>query len=150
MIARLCLLMLASLSVAAFAAEPATDVATSAQQDILRVEARVCRAFETGDADVLRRDLDPTFTLVDSRGTVTDYAANVAEVEKRDPVYTVFRNHDQDVRVYGDSAIVTGITTVEGHSGETKFAADFRFTDTWVKRKEGWKLAASHASKLVN
>ena len=122
--------------------------APSAEDDIRRVEAALCKAFEAGDAAALRRDLDPTFTLVDSRGTVTDFAQNIAEVEKRDPLYSEFRNHGQTVRVYGDSAIVIGITSVKGTSGGEAFAADFRFTDTWVKRKDGWKLAASHATRL--
>lgn len=119
-----------------------------AKPDILRVEAELLHAWETGDAATLRRDLDPAFTLVDSKGTVTDFAANVAEVEKRDPAYTLFRNRDQAVRVYGDSAIVIGITRVEGFSGGAAFKAEFRFTDTWVKREGRWRLAASHATRL--
>lgn len=124
----------------------ADDVAST--KAILRVEAQLLHAWETGDAATLRRDLDSSFTLVDSKGMVTDFAANVAEVEKRDPVYTVFRNRDQTVRVYGDSAVVIGITRVEGSSGGSEFKAEFRFTDTWVKRDGQWKLAASHATRL--
>jgi ketosteroid isomerase-like protein len=125
----------------------ASDDAT-AKQEILRVEAELLHAWETGDAATLRRDLDPAFTLVDSKGNITDFAANVAEVEKRDPVYTVFRNRDQVVRVYDDSAIVIGITRVEGSAGGAEFKAEFRFTDTWVKRDGHWKLVASHATRL--
>lgn len=118
------------------------------EREILRVEEALCRAFENGDAAVLRRYLDRTFTLTDSRGTVSDFAQNVAEVERREPRYEVFRNHSQKVRLYGDAAITTGITTVKGHTGGTPFAADFQFTDTWVYRDGGWKMAASHASRL--
>ena len=121
----------------------------SAEKDILRVETELLHAWETGDAATVRRDLDPSFTLVDSKGNITDYAANVAEVEKRDPAYTVFRNRDQAVRVYGDSAVVIGITRVEGSSGGANFTAEFRLTDTWVKREGHWKLVASHASRLA-
>ena len=143
MIGRTLLLVGTLLSVGA--AQAADDTAA---QDILRVEAELLHAWETGDAATLRRDLDPAFTLVDSKGNITDFAANVAEVEKRDPAYTVFRNRDQAVRVYGDSAIVIGITRVEGSSGGSTFAAEFRFTDTWVKRGGRWRLAASHATRL--
>ena len=138
--------VLFAIGVASGAAHASGDAAT--RQDILRVEAELLHAWETGDAATLRRDLDPSFTLVDSKGNVTDFAANVAEVEKRDPAYTVFRNRDQAVRVYGDSAIVIGITRVEGTSGGAAFQAEFRFTDTWVKRDGRWKLAASHATRL--
>lgn len=118
------------------------------ERDILRIEAALCRAFEQGDAAVLREYLDETFTLTDSRGAVTNLAQNVAEVQRREPRFEVFRNHGQKVRVYGDAAVTTGITTVKGTAGGTPFAADFQFTDTWVYRDGGWKMAASHASRL--
>ena len=118
------------------------------EQEIRREEAGICRAFENGDADYLRAALDPGFTLVDSRGTITGLEQNLVEVRAREPRYEVFRNHDQDVRLHGDTAIVIGITTIEGVAGGEAFAADFRFTDTWVYRNGRWLLAASHASRL--
>lgn len=118
------------------------------ERDILRIEAELCRAFEEGDAATLRRHLDGTFTLTDSRGTVTGLEANIDEVERREPRYELFRNHSQQVRLYGDAAITTGVTTVKGSANGTPFAADFQFTDTWVYRDGGWKMAASHASRL--
>ncbi|MCY1044731.1 nuclear transport factor 2 family protein [Corallococcus sp. bb12-1] len=134
------------LAIAASSAEardPAQD-----ERDLLKVEAALCRAFETGDADTLRKSLDARFTLTDSQGTVTNLEQNLAEVVKKDPVYEVFRNHHQKIRLYGDAAIVTGITTLKGHSGKTRFEGDFQFTDTWVHREGQWKLAASHVTRM--
>ena len=118
------------------------------EREIRRVEAELCKAFEDGDAKTLRKDLDATFTLTNSRGEISDFAQNLEEVAAREPRYEVFRNHDQNVRLYGDAAIVTGITTVKGRSKGEPFAADFQFTDTYVRRKGHWLLAASHASRL--
>ncbi len=115
---------------------------------ILRAEAAICSAYESSDADVLRDDLDEHFTLTDSRGVVTSRDQEIAAVAKRDPVYLVFRNHDQKVRVYGDAAVVTGVTTTQGHSGGSTFEGDFAYTDTWIHLDGRWKLAASHASRL--
>jgi len=118
------------------------------EREIRRVEAQLCHAFEIGDARTLRKDLDVTFTLTNSHGEVSDFAQNLAEVASREPRYEIFRNHDQQVRVYRDAAIVTGITTVKGTSKGDAFAADFQFTDTYVRRDGRWLLAASHASRL--
>lgn len=118
------------------------------EREIRRVEAELCHAFEIGDAQTLRKDLDATFTLTSSRGEVTDLAQNLDEVAKREPRYDEFRNHDQKVRLYGDAAIVLGITSIKGTSEGKAFAADFQFTDTYVRRGGRWLLAASHASRL--
>lgn len=118
------------------------------EREILRAEAALCEAFESGDAVYLRGALDPRFTLVDSRGTVTNFEQNLQEVQAREPRYDMFRNHGQSIRVHGDAAIVTGITSVKGTAGGEAFQADFRFTDTWLHRDGRWLLAASHASRL--
>lgn len=124
--------------------DPAQD-----EREIRRVEAEICQAFLRGDAATLRPLLDDGFILTSSTGVVTDLAQNLEEVRTRDPAYDEFRNHDQIVRLHGDAAIVTGITTVKGRSGGESFAKDFQFTDTWVRRDGRWLLAASHASALA-
>lgn len=129
------------------AAAQARDAADD-ERDLLRVEAELCHAFEAGDAKYLRDGLDRSFTLTDSHGEVTGYERNIDDVARREPRYDVFRNHEQKVRLYGDAAIVTGITTVKGGTGKDAFAADFQYTDTWIRRDGRWKLAASHASHL--
>jgi len=118
------------------------------ERDIRAVEAALCRAFEVNDAGELKKYLDPSFTLTNSRGEVTDYQANLAEVASREPSYEIFRNHDQKVRLYGDAAIVTGVTSVKGTADKKPFAADFQFTDTYVLHDGHWLLAASHASRV--
>ena len=128
----------------AFARDKAAD-----ESDIRRVEAKLCDAFQKGDAKTLREYMDPQFTQGTSRGGIDDFKETVSEVEKRDPAYSEFRNHDQTVRLYDDAAIVIGITSVKGTSGGQAFAADFKYTDTYIYRDGHWWLAASHASKIV-
>jgi ketosteroid isomerase-like protein len=122
--------------------------AASDEHEIRRVEALLCRAFESGDVAGLRAHMDETFTQTSSSGEVTDFAQNVAEVAAREPRYAVFRNHDQKLRLYGDTAIILGITTVKGTSAGKPFAADFQYTDTWIRRSGHWRIVASHASRL--
>ena len=139
--------MLMPALVLAMAGAQARD-AKQDEREILRAETAVCEAFESGDAAYLRAALDPRFTLVDSRGTVTNLEQNLQEVQAREPRYETFRNHGQSIRIFGDTAIITGITSIKGTAGGEAFAADFRFTDTWLYRDGRWLLAASHASRL--
>jgi ketosteroid isomerase-like protein len=123
--------------------------AASDEKEIRAVEAALCRAFESGDDATLRKHMDATFTQTSSRGEVTDFGQNVAEVARREPRYEAFRNHDQKVRLYGDAAIILGITTVKGTADGKPFEGDFQYTDTWIRRDGHWKIAASHASRLA-
>jgi len=139
---RLFALLLAALLPFAAHATPAADTAA-----ILKAEADICAAFEREDADWLEQHLDPTFTLTSSTGKVTTRADEVADL-RAGTKYEVFRNRDSKVRIYGDAAVVTGITRVEGQADGKPYALDFQFTDTFIRKREGWAMVASHASRL--
>jgi len=115
---------------------------------ILQAEADVCAAYEREDADWLAKHLDPTFTLTSSSGKVTTRADEVADL-RGGTKYEVFRNRDSKIRLYGDAAVVTGITHVEGESDGKPYKLDFQFTDTYVRKAGAWVLVASHASRLT-
>lgn len=117
---------------------------------VLAAEKAICQAFENEDADWLAQHLDPGFTLTNSRGDVTTREQETAELRSGTVRYEVFRNHDSKVRFYGDTALVNGITTVQGRAGDAAFAAEFQFTDVYVRDKNEWRMVASHASKLVS
>lgn len=114
---------------------------------ILQAEREICAAFEREDADWLEAHLDPTFTLTSSTGKVTTAAQEVADL-RGGTRYDVFRNRDAKIRLYGDAAVVTGITRVEGKSDGQPYAVEFQFTDTYIRKAQGWVMVASHASRL--
>jgi ketosteroid isomerase-like protein len=51
-------------------------------------------------------------------------------------------------RVYGDAAVVQGITSLKGLSGGKPFALDVRFTDTLIRADGAWKIAVSHVTLI--
>lgn len=139
------LVLLGAAAFSVFAAPPPGDPHAT----LLQAEAAACKAFEDGDAAFLRDALTADFTLVDSHGNVTGVEQNLAEVAAREPYYDEFRNDGQSVRMYGeDTALIVGVTHIRGKAGGEAFAADFRYTDTWIRRDGRWLLAASHASRL--
>ncbi|NID16367.1 nuclear transport factor 2 family protein [Luteibacter yeojuensis] len=131
-----------------FAAAPASASGKDDVQQILKAESAICAAYQNEDADWLEKHLDPTFTLTSSNGKVTTRADEVADL-RSGTKYDVFRNRDSKVRVYGDAAVVTGTTRVEGQSDGKPYALDFQFTDTYVRKAGKWVLVASHASRLT-
>jgi hypothetical protein len=121
--------------------------AASDEKEIRTVEAVLCRAFESGDAATLRKHMDRTFTQTSSRGEVTDFEQNVAEVARREPRYEVFRNHDQKVRLYGDTA-TSWHHHGQGHCRRQAVPSDFVHGHVDPPRR-ALKIAASHASRLA-
>lgn len=119
-------------------------------EDLVALEQSLARAFREADVASLERDLAEGFTLVNGRGEVDTKASTIDELRRGVVRYTRFEMRDMAVRVVGhDMAVVTGIASLAGHAGERAFAADVRFTDTFVRDAAGdgrWRLVAGQAS----
>jgi ketosteroid isomerase-like protein len=52
-------------------------------------------------------------------------------------------------RIYGDTAVETGRSTMIGQDRGKAVPRDNRFTRVWVERRGRWHLVANHYSLLV-
>lgn len=125
----------------AFAASPQ-------EQEVTDVTQEACVAFRVRDVPALERLLAPEFNLVSSNSQVQTRAEAIKEVRDGDPQYDRFENHSMTARIYGDTAVVQGITSLKGRSGGKPFALDVRFTDTLVRTKGKWAIVVSHVTRI--
>ena len=127
---------------------PAMAETTDQAEFAMAITQQACEAFRIGDVAAVEKLLAPRFTLVGSDAQVQSREEVLAEVRSRDPQYEVFRNHSMTAQVYGDAAIVQGITSLKGTSGGKSFEADVRFTDTLIRDKGQWRLVVSHVTRI--
>ncbi len=121
---------------------------TREEAEVMQVTQDACQAFLNADLAAAEKLLAPGFTLVNSRAVVQSREEVLDEIRKHHPVYSEFRNHSMTARVYGDAAVVQGITTVKGKSGEDAFDVNVRFTDTLIREKGQWRLIVSHVTAI--
>jgi ketosteroid isomerase-like protein len=136
----LCLFAVLSLNSALAAATP--------EQDAMAVTQAACDAFRLRDIPALERLLAPEFNLVSSNSEIQSRAQALQEVRDGDPQYDRFENHSMTARVYGDTAVVQGITSLKGRAAGKPFALDVRFTDTLVRVKGSWTIVVSHVTRI--
>lgn len=116
---------------------------------VMALTQQACEAFRSADVAAAEQLLAPGFTLVGSDATVQDRAAVLTEIREGDPQYSVFRNHSMSAQVYGDAAVVQGITELKGRSSGSAFELRVRFTDTLIRLDGRWQLVASHVTRIV-
>jgi ketosteroid isomerase-like protein len=56
---------------------------------------------------------------------------------------------DVEVRVYGNTAVETGLSIMSGQDKGKTVPRDNRFTRVWVKQQGRWRLVANHYSSLI-
>jgi ketosteroid isomerase-like protein len=134
--------------VSAACAHSAAFATSAAEEEVMAVTQSACDAFRKGDLSTLERLLARDFTLVGTDASIQPRTQAISEVQAGQPRYEVFRNHDMSAHVYGDAAIVQGITSLKGTSGGKEFAVDVRFTDTLIRSEGRWRIVVSHVTRI--
>lgn len=117
-------------------------------QALMDLERQWVKAITAGDAAALGSLLATDFVSLQSDGTLQPKAAYVANTTKGK--WQVNEVSDMKVKVYGDTAVVTGIWTGKGTDGAGK-AVDGKeqWADTWMKMPGGkWQCVVSAGVSL--
>ena len=114
-------------------------------EELLRLEQERCRAISNRDWATLEGLIVDDYTHTHATGRIEDKATYLEGVKSRPRKTT---RGALKVRVYGDSAIITGPMTnhLESSSGTTLM--ETVATETWVRHGGGWKLAAFQVTRL--
>lgn len=115
-------------------------------RQLLQNEQALNQAFLHADVATAGRLLSNDWLLITSTGHIQNRAQALDSVN--DPQLVFERNDAEDVqvRIWADTAVLTGVLhQVYSLKGEHK---DYRvrYTDTWVRRNNGWQQVSGHAS----
>ena len=116
----------------------------AASRQILRLEDSWAAGVVKRDSALFERMLGRGFVYSEDDRTMTR-----AEVLKDilTSTDTVREAHNEDMHVhrYGQStAVVTGWLVLRGHGPSGAFDRRYRFTDTWVRFGNSWRIVAAH------
>ena len=120
------------------------------EAELMQIERDIGQANIRRDKAYFERIEADEFIFTDSGGGLTTKAEDVASLDK--PVGDVklvsYEVDDMKVRLYDDTAVVTGRTTTVSRAKDREFMSKSRFTDVFVKRNGKWQLVAGHSSRI--
>jgi uncharacterized protein (TIGR02246 family) len=120
--------------------------ALSAEQQIKSLEEERNRAIVRGDASVLERMTADDYTFITLRGELRTKSDIVKGFQSGSFRYQSRQISDLKIRVYGNSAIVTGRSTQRGSENGKDYSGDYRFTRVYVKQDGRWLTVALQAT----
>src|SRR5437763_8360622 len=116
--------------------------------DLRRLDRELVVATYTKDASWFTKHMSDDYVLVTSSGKLKPRADLVRELGTPGLEFQPYEPTEVNVRLFGDTAVITGrIVQKYTYSGD-RVEADLRYTDAWVKSPEGWKNVAGHASTI--
>ena len=123
-----------------------TDVSpkpqTAVKREILNLEEARNQAVLHGDVTALDRMTSDDYTFITLRGELRTKSDILKGFASGSFHYESRQISDLNVRVYGDTAIVTGRSVQKGMENGKDYSGDYRFTRVYVNEKGRWLTVA--------
>src|SRR5260370_28895531 len=116
---------------------------------LLKLTDQITPAKSKKDVAQLERLLTDDFILTNPAGFVASRSEYLDGVKADAATYESVSNHDQVVNVYDNAAVVTGSTIVKGRYAGHDIGGEFRFTNVFIKRPNGWQCAATQLTRVM-
>jgi uncharacterized protein (TIGR02246 family) len=126
-----------------------TDQRSSVQRAIRQLDNERIQAQIGADARALDRIYADDFIGVGPSGTVRTKPQVISDFTSGDLKFRSITTDEVQVRVYGKTAVETGLSTMVGQDKGKIVPQDTRFTRVWVKEKGRWRLVANHYSMRI-
>jgi ketosteroid isomerase-like protein len=128
----------------------ASAVAQSVEDQIKKMETDRAAAVVKGDVAKLAMETSDDYTLINMNGHVSDKAQMIDGFKSGQNKLTTDDVSDMKVRVYGDTAVVTGKVDVKGMMGGKDVSGQALFTRVYVKKAGHWQSVAMQQTRVSN
>ena len=125
------------------------DQRSSVEQAIRQLDNERIQAQIGADAVALNRIYADDFIGVGPSGTVRTKAQVISDFTSGDLKFQSIVTDEVQVRVYENTAVETGLSTMIGQDKGKAVPRDTRFTRVWVKQDGRWRLVANHYSSRI-
>jgi ketosteroid isomerase-like protein len=120
-----------------------------AEEELLTLEKAFADAIVRNDLEGIGRLVADDWIIIDPNGEIV-YRARFFDVIKSGALtHDMMESEDFRVRVYGYSAVVTGLTRTKGKFMGQEFSTQERATDVFVKRDGRWQCVLTHLTRFA-
>ena len=118
------------------------------EEELLKLEKAFAQAIVTNDLEGIGRLVTDDWIIIDPNGEIVDRTRFFEVIKSGALTHDMMESKDFRVRVYGDSAVVTAITSSKGKFMGQEFSTQERATDVFVKRDGRWQCVLTHLTKF--
>jgi ketosteroid isomerase-like protein len=116
------------------------------EQVIRQLDGERIQAQIGADAAALDRIYADDFIGVGPSGTVRTKKQVILDFTSGTLKFQSITTDEVQVRVYENTAVETGLSTMDGQDNGKPVPRSTRFTRVWVKQQDYWRLVANHYS----
>jgi uncharacterized protein (TIGR02246 family) len=125
------------------------DDRSRVEQAIRQLDSERIQAQIGADAVALDRIYADDFIGVGPSGTVRNKSQVISDFTSGNLKFQSITTDEVQVRVYENTAVETGLSTMVGQDKGKAVPRDTRFTRVWIKQQGRWRLVSNHYSIRV-
>jgi Domain of unknown function (DUF4440) len=122
--------------------------ASKAEEAVRQAEKDRFAAMVKADVAALDKLLAPELTYTHGDARVIDKTAFLADFKSGAFKYVTIEQNDLKVRLFGDTAVVTGGAAMHVVQNGADAHIKIRYTDVHVKRNGSWQMVAWEATRI--
>lgn len=119
------------------------------QEEVLKLENEFAHAVVKNDPEAIGRFLADDWIIIEPDGGIIDRARFLEVIKSGALTHELMESDDINIRVYGNTAIVTGLTTSKGKFMEQVFTTRERATDVFVNENGRWQCVFSQLTRFT-
>ena len=119
------------------------------EEELLKLESAFADAIIKNDLESIERIVSDDWIIVDPNGEIVDGTRFFEVIKSGALTHDIMESEDFRVRVYGESAVVTAITSTKGKFMGQEFSTRERATDVFVKRDGRWQCVLTHLTRFA-
>ncbi|HEV2715796.1 MAG TPA: nuclear transport factor 2 family protein, partial [Terriglobales bacterium] len=124
--------------------------APSVEEELKKLETDRAAAAVKGDAATLGKQTSDDYTFINLYGQISDKSQMVNNFKTGQTKLTSDEISDMKVRVYGNTAVVTGKADAAGTMAGKDTKGQIMFTRVWVKKGGSWQSVAFQQTLVSN
>ncbi len=119
------------------------------QAELLKLEKEFAQAIVKNDAEAIGRFLADDWIIIDPDGDVIGKSRFLEVIKSGALTHEVMESNDVRVRIYGNTAVLTALTTTKGKYSGQDFTTQERATDVFVKQNGRWQFVFSQLTRFA-
>jgi ketosteroid isomerase-like protein len=121
----------------------------SAEEQLLRLEKEFTQAIVKNDPEGIERFVADDWIIINADGGIIDKERFLGVVKSGALTHEIMESDDIRVRVYGESAVITGLVRTKGKFMGQDFSTRERATDVFVRYDGRWRCVLSQLTSFT-
>lgn len=119
------------------------------EQALRTMTSELIEAYPKQEVAILDRILADDLTVINPDGSTGDKAGEIGGLRSGKLKLESVTNDDMKVRIYGETAVVTGRATIKGQIDGQEIRDQNRYTSVFVRRRGRWQVIALHVTRVA-